>query len=82
MSLEVRTVTVCLFVHMSMCARQMDGHRERKRYYLSTMAGDGIRRTDLWRERDKREGERAIESGPALINNCMSNILYKDGILK
>ena len=64
----------------------MNTEKERKRYYLSTVAGDGIRRTDMWRERererDKREGERAIESGPALINNCMSNILYKDGILK
>ena len=31
-------------------------------------------------EREIRE--RVSESGPALINNCMSNILYKDGILK
>ena len=60
----------------------MDTEKERKRYYLSTVAGDGIRRTDIWRERDKREDERAIESGPTLINNYMSNILYKDGISK
>ena len=59
MSLEVRTVTVCLFTHLCKCER--DGwtqrKRERKRVCLLTVASDEIRRTDLWRQRE-REGER------------------------
>ena len=50
MSLEVRTVTVCLF-----------GHRDRKRDCLSTVTSDGIWRTDMWRQRE-RERERERES--------------------
>ena len=75
MSLEVRAVTVCLFTHMRMCER--DGWtQERKRDCLLTVASDGIRRTDMWRERERakdrvkervkeREGEHASES-----DNC------------
>ena len=84
MSLEVRTVTVYLFTHMCMCERdgwtqrnrEMDGHREIKRDYLSTVASDGIQQLtcgDQQRERERgrerardrvkeREGERASES--------------------
>ena len=59
MSLEVRTVTVCFFTHMRMCER--DGWtRERKRDCLSTVASDGIRRTDMWRQTE-RERERESE---------------------
>ena len=64
MSLEVRTVTVCLFTHMRMCVRDTDGHRERKRDCLSTVVSDGIWRTDMWRQTERereRERERAIE---------------------
>ena len=59
MSLEVRTVTVCLFTHMRMCVRETDGHRERKSDCLSTVASDGIRRTDMGRQTEReRERER------------------------
>ena len=62
MSLEVRTVTVCLFTHMHMCVREMDGHRERKRDCLSTVSSDGIRRTDMWRQTERdRLRERASD---------------------
>ena len=53
-SLEVRTVTVCLFMHMRMCER--DGWTQRKK--VSTVASDGIWRTDMWRESER---EREIE---------------------
>ena len=57
MSLEVRTVTVCSHV----CER--DGwtqkKKDRKRDCLSTVAGNGIRRTDMWRDRER---EKEIES--------------------
>ena len=58
MSLEVRTVTVCLFMHMRMCER--DEWTQRKKDCLSTVASDVIRRTHMWRERE-RERERKRE---------------------
>ena len=62
-SLEVRTVILCLFTHVRMC--ESDGWTQKKREerdHLSMVACDRIRQTDMWREREKeRERERERE---------------------
>ena len=48
---------LCACLRTCACVREMDGQREREKEretHLSTVAGDRIRRTDMWREREGR----------------------------